>query len=69
VVTDSLKFTLFQKTTNGGAKDLASGQIWRRQNLFFLDITNPNVPAYFDFYDLRVQETRNAQAEMAKNME
>lgn len=51
---------------NGGVKVLQSGQMLVKQNHFLGGHYQPRVPADLGFYDLRVAETRKAQADMAR---
>ena len=59
-------FTRFPRTTNGGGRGLPSGRNVTRAKPQFRGHRQPRLPADLGFYDLRLPEVREAQAEMAK---
>jgi lipopolysaccharide biosynthesis protein len=52
---------------NGGAKGFTEWTNVVRAKPLFQDHYQPHLPADLGFYDLRLSETREAQAELAKN--
>ena len=60
-----LNFILFLKTINGGVKVSQNGQMLFKLNLC-LKHYQPNVPKHLGFYDLRLEESRIAQAKLAQ---
>ena len=54
------------RTTSGGGRGSPSGPTWRKARRLFPGHQQPTLPADLGFYDLRVPETRAAQAELAQ---
>ena len=58
--------TRSRRTTSGGARASPSGRTSPRAQPLFAGHYQPHLPADLGFYDLRLAETREAQAELAR---